>query len=57
MLVEYFIFETRQTSVVDLDLEKEPEYYDTREGTVELNRKVSMVTGLPVGSFKLGRMK
>lgn len=57
MLVEYTILEKRETSVVDLDLEKEPEYYDTREGTIELNRKVSMATGLPVGSFKLGNMK
>ena len=57
MLVEYTILDKKETNVVDLDLEREPEYYDSREGTVELNKKVSLATGLPICSFKLGRMK
>ena len=53
MLLEYHVYETKRDRYVEVDLEREQEYYDTPEGTADLNKIVSQVTGLPVGSFKV----
>lgn len=53
MLLEYHHYESKRDLYAEVDLEREVEYYDTPEGTAELNKIVSQVTGLPVGSFKV----
>lgn len=57
MLLEYHIYETKRDRYVEVDLEREQEYYDTPKGIEELNEIVSRVTGLPVGSFKVINFK
>ena len=53
-LIEYTIISQRKTSTVILDLENEPEYYDTPEGSKILRKKISTAENLALDSFSIG---
>ena len=53
-LIKYTILSERKTSTVILDLENEPEYYDTPEGSQILRKKISTAENLALDSFSIG---
>lgn len=60
MLVEYKTFKNgEETHFVEIEVDDDIDlaFFDTREGTEQLNRKVSEAVNLPIGSFKLGSIQ
>lgn len=56
-LIEYTILSERKTSTVILDLENEPEYYDTPEGSQILRKKISSAENIALNSFSIGEIR